>query len=203
LIRHWGAIVNSEDIAAIRRRYIEHLLPTTDGAPLFPFVDVISDIAPGHALDLAAGDGAAAIYLAQAGWQVEGIDLIDTAVQLAHMRIENADLNASVRISTADWLGYETHASEFDLALDIGSLHAHPAQHHDAYIAKLRGALRLNALAIVYLLFEPAQNHVEFSTPAQLRLRLSRQFETLELVNTNAQFGMRTVPALWLLLRAR
>jgi 2-polyprenyl-3-methyl-5-hydroxy-6-metoxy-1,4-benzoquinol methylase len=49
-----------------------------------------ADLAPGRALDLACGEGRNTIWLAERGWQAEGIDwsavAIDKAKQLAAQR---------------------------------------------------------------------------------------------------------------------
>jgi SAM-dependent methyltransferase len=59
-------------------------------------VDAIRDRKPGTALDLGMGEGRNAIYLAQQGWQVTGVDLSDVAVSQAN---EHA-ASFGVRINT-------------------------------------------------------------------------------------------------------
>jgi SAM-dependent methyltransferase len=46
-------------------------------------VDTIHGLKPGRALDLGMGEGRNAIYLAQQGWEVTGVDLSDVAVAQA------------------------------------------------------------------------------------------------------------------------
>ncbi|MBL3596611.1 methyltransferase domain-containing protein [Rhodovulum sulfidophilum] len=43
----------------------------------------LSDLPPGRALDLACGEGRNSFWLAERGWQVDGIDLSDVAVERA------------------------------------------------------------------------------------------------------------------------
>ena len=49
-------------------------------------VEALEGIAPGRALDLGAGAGRNALYLAQEGWSVTAIDSSKRAVELASMR---------------------------------------------------------------------------------------------------------------------
>jgi trans-aconitate methyltransferase len=72
------------------------------GAPNRALVDIVSDLAPGRALDLGCGEGADVVWLAQRGWQATGIDISETAIararaaatglDLPHARFEAADL---------------------------------------------------------------------------------------------------------------
>jgi SAM-dependent methyltransferase len=45
--------------------------------------EVVSPLAPGHALDLGCGEGADACWLAENGWTVVAVDISDTALQRA------------------------------------------------------------------------------------------------------------------------
>jgi SAM-dependent methyltransferase len=50
------------------------------GRPNRVLVDVVSELPPGRALDLGCGEGGDAIWLAQRGWQVTGLDVSTTAI---------------------------------------------------------------------------------------------------------------------------
>jgi SAM-dependent methyltransferase len=75
-----------------------------------------ADLVPGRALDLACGEGRNAIWLAERGWQAEGVDwsavAIDKAKQLAAQR---GVPGATFRV--ADLLEFELDAGAFDLVL--------------------------------------------------------------------------------------
>ena len=72
-----------------------------------------AELAPGRALDLACGEGRNAVWLAERGWDVTGVDFsavgLDKAARLAEQR------EASVRWLLADLLEYEPPAAAFDL----------------------------------------------------------------------------------------
>ena len=55
----------------------ERLWPEEPSAVL---VDEVSGLSPGRALDIAAGEGRNAIWMAKAGWQVHALDFSDVAV---------------------------------------------------------------------------------------------------------------------------
>src|SRR5689334_23917491 len=52
--------------------------------------DVAAGLSPGRALDLGCGEGADAIWLAQRGWQVTGVDISPTAIARAQRAAEGA-----------------------------------------------------------------------------------------------------------------
>src|SRR5687768_8912240 len=53
------------------------------GQPNGALVDEAADLAPGHALDLGCGEGGDALWLAERGWTVTGLDLSPTALARA------------------------------------------------------------------------------------------------------------------------
>jgi SAM-dependent methyltransferase len=202
--RSGRGILNSETLDAIRRRYIEHNMAAPDGAMQFPFADVVGAMEPGCVLDLAAMDGALGISMATVGWTYEGIDLIDTAARLAQLRAKQAGLDQVMSVKSANWLTYEPMRDAYDLALDLGSLHAFPAAYHEAYLSKLYRLMRPGARLIMYVRFDGSDDPstVRYTTPALLYAALTPRFTILERLATTATLGMRTIPAVWLLLQA-
>ena len=83
----------------------------------------IPRIRPGRALDLACGAGRNAIRLAQAGWQVDAVDVSSVAVGMA----ETAAAEAGVDVNwiVADLDDYEIPTSRYDLITVIR--YRHPA----------------------------------------------------------------------------
>ena len=74
-----------------------------------------SDLAPGRALDLACGEGQNAVWLAERGWKVVGVDFADVAIAKARARAARDGVAAEFTV--ADVLEYEPEASAFDLVL--------------------------------------------------------------------------------------
>jgi SAM-dependent methyltransferase len=85
-----------------------------DLAPEAALVDAMSEVAPGTALDLGCGDGTNAIWLAENGWTVTGVDLSEVALAEAAARAERAHVEARVRWEHADLRHWST-SETFDL----------------------------------------------------------------------------------------
>ena len=77
---------------------------------------------PGRALDLGCGTGTNVLALAQAGWQVCGVDFAPKAVALARRRLSRAMVKADLRVGDVTRIN-DIHGS-FDLVLDIGCFHS-------------------------------------------------------------------------------
>ncbi len=78
-------------------------------------------LTPGRALDLAAGEGRNAIWLASRGWQVTAVDFSSVATERAR-RLADERLGAdaeSVQAITADVLAWEPEPGGFDLVLIV------------------------------------------------------------------------------------
>jgi SAM-dependent methyltransferase len=96
-----------------------------------------ADLAPGRALDLACGEGRNAVWLAQRGWAVTGVDFsmvgLDKAQALAEQR------GVSVQWRLADLLEYVPPPAAFDLVV---VLYLHIA------VSATRDVLRRGAAAL-------------------------------------------------------
>lgn len=84
------------------------------GDPNEALVQYASDLTPGTALDVGCGEGADALWLAENGWQVTGIDLSSVAISRAKesATVRNLDVEFQVRdVATV----VEDAPSAFDL----------------------------------------------------------------------------------------
>ncbi len=76
-------------------------------------VEETAGLAPGRALDLACGEGRNAVWLAERGWRVAGVDFSDVAIEKA--RRLAARRGVDVEWIVADVLEYEPEPAAFDL----------------------------------------------------------------------------------------
>ena len=96
------------------RRYLERD-PHSSAEPHVHLAEAASGLEPGRALDLACGSGRNAVWLAQQGWGVTGVDYSDAAIEQAAMLAERSGV--AVTWVIADLLEYEPAEQASDLVL--------------------------------------------------------------------------------------
>jgi SAM-dependent methyltransferase len=96
------------------RRYSTEELIWSDAPNRF-LVSETEAMSPGRALDLACGEGRNAVWLAQRGWRVTGVDFSEVA--LAKARALAAARGVEVEWIAADLDRYEPPAAAFELVI--------------------------------------------------------------------------------------
>ncbi len=86
---------------------------STDPTPLV--AELASPLSPGRALDLAAGAGRNAIWLAQRGWRITAVDFSRVGLERAASRA--AELGLELDCVHADLYDYRPPGAAFDLVL--------------------------------------------------------------------------------------
>ncbi|GLV50384.1 hypothetical protein TBS_09590 [Thermobispora bispora] len=136
------------DSAEWDRRYAEKEL-LWSAEPNRWVAEVAADLPPGRGLDLAAGEGRNALWLAERGWTVTAVDFSKVALgrarALAERRLgEHAD---RLRIVEADLLRYTPEPGAYDLVL-IAYFHA-PAEQRRAVVRAAAGAVAPGGLLLI------------------------------------------------------
>jgi SAM-dependent methyltransferase len=103
---------------------------------------------PGRALDLGCGSGAAAVRLAQLGWDVTGVDFSALALRRARLRARQASV--PVRWLRRSVLDLDDVQGPFDLALDVGCLHTLARGERIRYWRNLERLLPPDAMFLLY-----------------------------------------------------
>ncbi|WP_200215774.1 bifunctional NAD(P)/FAD-dependent oxidoreductase/class I SAM-dependent methyltransferase [Micromonospora coerulea] len=87
------------------------------GRPNPQLVTEAAELAPGRALDVGCGEGADAIWLAERGWQVTGVDIAETALRRAadHAAAAGADVAGRITWTRADLREQPPAAGRYDL----------------------------------------------------------------------------------------
>lgn len=80
-------------------------------------VQETGDLAPGRALDLAAGEGRNAVWLASRGWRVTAVDFSSVAVDRGRDLARRRDVSVDWQI--ADVTRYTATADSYDLVLIV------------------------------------------------------------------------------------
>jgi SAM-dependent methyltransferase len=109
-------------------------------------VEAVRGRHPGMAIDLGMGEGRNAIYLAQQGWQVTGVELSDVAVAQAKRHAAQVGIKLDAVIDGLDH--YDFGRGRWDL---IALFYMH-AWYHGAKpggVERLRNALRPGGLLVI------------------------------------------------------
>src|SRR3954449_43838 len=78
---------------------------------------------PGKALDLGCGSGMHLVMLAERGWSVTGVDVIDKALARARERVAANGVTAALVHADVTELPAEIVGTGYDLFLDFGCFH--------------------------------------------------------------------------------
>jgi len=129
-------------------RYESGELPWDDERPPPEVMDLVANRPAGRALDLGCGTGRASIYLAQLGWEVDGVDFIPKALELATDRAQKAGVSPRFHLTSVTDLDFLS--GPYDFALDVGCCHALATTELQVYHSQLKRLLRPGGR---YLLF--------------------------------------------------
>jgi SAM-dependent methyltransferase len=107
--------------------------PWEDAEEHGPFVEKLSDLLEreengreppfGPALDLGTGSGIWGVQLAQRGWQVTGVDIVEKALLRAEERVKKAGVDLRLVHGDVTDLGAADVGSGYRLVLDTGTFH--------------------------------------------------------------------------------
>lgn len=133
----------------MRERYQSGEVPWDDPLPPPEIEKIAEQLPPGRALDLGCGYGRASIYLAGRGWQVDGVDFVAEAVEVARGRAAAAGVQPHFHVAPVTELDFL--AGPYDLAVDVGCGHALERQELGRYGAELRRLIRPGGLFMMYV----------------------------------------------------
>jgi SAM-dependent methyltransferase len=143
------------------------------------------DLIPGSALDVAAGEGADAIWLAGRGWQVTAVDISIVALERAAAEAERAGHRVAERITwrQQDLIGWEPYRSDYDL---VSAQYLHlPREPRRILFDRLASAVAPGGTLLI------VGHH-----PSDLETTMHRQ-QMPELVFTGDDIADRLDPADW------
>lgn len=131
-------------------RYAAGDVPWDNELPPPEVIDLVATLPPGRGLDIGCGYGRSAIYLAQQGWRADGVDFVATAVSEARRRAAAAGVTDNVQFWHGSVSGMPFLTDAYDLAIDVGCLHALTEPAQQGYRDEL---LRLLKPGATYLVF--------------------------------------------------
>ncbi len=164
-------------------RYAQGNVPWDHDDPPPEVLDFVPTLSPGRALDMGCGYGRASIYLAQMGWQVDGVDFVEQALVEARRRAAQAGVAPQFYQGNVTDLHFLS--GPYDFVLDVGCAHNLDAAELHAYGNEVR---RLLAPGGYYMLSarlgqkeSPAEHGPRGLEEATVRTLFSEGFELLKM----------------------
>ena len=111
----------------------------------------VKDLSPGTALDVACGEGRNALWLAELGWHVTGIDFSGVAIGKARQIAEHRGVDVAWQV--ADIAAAEIPGAAFDLVL-VAYVHT-DLQERAAWLPKVIDAVKPGGL-FIYIGHDPS-----------------------------------------------
>lgn len=108
------AVTRSMEREDWNQRYAAEGLIWTADANRFLKAEIVN-VPPGRALDLAAGEGRNAVWLAEQGWQVQTVDFSDVALEKGKRLAAARGVSDRIDFQEADLRNYEPEAQKFAL----------------------------------------------------------------------------------------
>ena len=158
-------------------------------------LDFIKENQPGSAIDIGCGTGTNVITLAQAGWNVTGVDFVTRAINMARRKIKKAGIDAELHVRDATDL--EGISGPFDLALDIGCFHSLGDKKAD-YLSELDRILAPGGHWLMYGFFNPSADQTHNGlADADLDMIPA----SMKLISRQDGFDRRERPSAWFLFQ--
>ena len=134
--------------AKMKDRYERGATPWDSELPPPEVLAFVAEAKAGRALDLGCGYGRAAIYLAQHGWEVDGVDIVELAVEGARERA--ADMGVSPRFHCHSITDLSFLEPPYDYAIDVGCAHNLTAALWAIHHAELKRLMGVGGLYMLY-----------------------------------------------------
>ncbi len=107
----------------------------------------------GRALDLGCGTGTNAMYLAQHGYEVIGVDFSAKAIEQARAKARQADVKVDFQIGDVTRLDF-LH-EPFDVVIDVGCFHGLDAAGQARYVQQVTRLTRTGSTLLMYAFEQP------------------------------------------------
>jgi cyclopropane fatty-acyl-phospholipid synthase-like methyltransferase len=184
-------------------RYAEQNLPWDVELPPPEVLEVVDLLPPGRALDLGCGFGRTCRYLAQHGWQCDGVDFVEKAIVTARERTDAAGLADRVTFHEASVAELDFLEPPYELAIDVGCFHA---QSRAVCLRYAKHVARLLKPGGLFLLFAHLRDESEATegrwvTARQIDLLFQHDFVVEQMVPGTTTVRDSTWPSGWYWLR--
>jgi len=122
----------------------------------------LAELPPGKALDLGCGTGTNLRTLLEHGWEADGVDFVEQAIEMARAKL-TAFPPERYGLYCGDVARLEDISAlraPFDLAIDLGCGHSVPVDQQAAYAAGVAARLKPGGVLLLYIHFpQPGHDH--------------------------------------------
>ncbi|MEM7332109.1 MAG: class I SAM-dependent methyltransferase [Chloroflexota bacterium] len=139
-----------EKFEKFQSRYESGEVPWDYELPPPELIELADQLPAGRVLDLGCGYGRSCVYLAQKGWQADGVDFVPLAIEKAEQRLANTAVSHLVNYTVGPVTKIAQADQSYDLIVDIGCMHALSADELQLYAGEVERLLDVNGR---YLLF--------------------------------------------------
>jgi SAM-dependent methyltransferase len=120
--------------------------------PLRKLIEGPEPLPRGRAIDLGCGMGLLAIYLAQHGWRVTGIDAVERALRKARRRAAQSGVDVAFVHGDVTRIDQAKIVGPFDLLLDFGCFHTMSDCERRRYVESVSSVAADNARLLLFAL---------------------------------------------------
>lgn len=161
-----------------------------DIGPRDELVELVENgrLEPGRAIDLGSGTASNCIYLAQHGFDVTGVDYVESAIDIGVQRAQEAGVSVNFIMDDLTDLRYVT--GKFDLLVDYGTLDDLKPSARDRYLQNVLPLTHPGSQFLIYcfewrfrwwerllfFLFSPISEHMAVET-GEIEQRFGEHFE--------------------------
>ena len=174
--------------------------PWDIGKPQPVFVQAADQIS-GSILDAGCGTGDNALFFAERGHKVTGIDFLEAPIAEARKKAERRKLQATFIVMDAMALG--EIPEQFDSVIDCGLFHVFSDEDRARYVTALASAVRPGRQTVPVLFQRPGTTRARSTpsvtpgTPRRLRRRLAGGVDPGSALRGPPWFGRRAVQRRW------
>lgn len=171
-----------------------HRPPWDTGISPPELLEFIQTHNPGRAIDIGCGTGTNLITLANARWEVTGVDFAPRAIKIARRKLRQAGVQANLLIQDVTKLWRIT--GPFDFALDLGCFHGIPQAGKSKYLEELDRILAPNGYWLMYAFLKSDPHQTRSGL---LEAEISLISSHLTLLSRRDGFDNGAKPSAWFL----
>jgi len=159
-------------------------------------IDILQILPTGKALDLGCGTGTVIKTLLEQGWQADGVDFVQVAIDRAEQKLAHFPTE-QFRVFCYDVTALDTLDGlrpPYNLMIDIGCGHGTDKSKNDKYATALAGLIRTGGTFMLYI-HQPREDSDMGWTPEDVRRLFTPAFEIIsEVFSEDTSIGL---PSVW------